>query len=319
MSPSGEKPIVLLFEEIHPAAVEYLEARTHVRMADDLSEGALLRQVADVDAIIMRANGQVDRPLFEAASRLKVVGRHGTGVEAIDLEAAAEHGVTVVNTPYANVESVAEHALGMMIVLAKRLREADHAIREGDWEARYRLTGRELQGKTLGLVGLGRIGTRLAEIAHRGFAMSIQYQDIQRYPDTEEALGAVRVDMSELLASADFVSIHVPLLAETENLINEAALRAMKPSAFLINTSRGAVVDSGALLQALREGWIAGAGLDVHDPEPLPPGHALLDLENVILSPHMAAHTEEALYRMAMVAEDIVAVLDGLEPKNRVA
>jgi D-3-phosphoglycerate dehydrogenase len=248
-----------------------------------------------------------------------VVGRHGTGVEAIDLEAAVERSIAIVNTPLANVESVAEHALGMMIALAKRLPEADRAIRAGDWDARYRLTGRELAGKTLGLVGMGRIGGRLAELAHGAFAMRLLYRDIQPYPDYEARLKAERVELDQLLVESDVVSVHVPLLPETHSLIGEAELRSMRSTAFLLNTARGAVVDSQALLQALTEGWIAGAGLDVFEPEPLPPDHPLLALENVILSPHMAAHTDEALLRMALVADDILAVLDGREPTHRVA
>ncbi|HEX9795954.1 MAG TPA: hydroxyacid dehydrogenase [Anaerolineales bacterium] len=319
MSDPSRRPVVLLFEEIHPKAVERLTAKAEVRLATSLAPEALLHQVADVDGIIIRANGKVDRRLMEAAPRLKVVGRHGTGVEAIDLEAAVERSIAIVNTPLANVESVAEHALGMMIALAKRLPEADRAIRAGDWDARYRLTGRELAGKTLGLVGMGRIGGRLAELAHGAFAMRLLYRDIQPYPDYEARLKAERVELDQLLVESDVVSVHVPLLPETHSLIGEAELRSMRSTAFLLNTARGAVVDSQALLQALTEGWIAGAGLDVFEPEPLPPDHPLLALENVILSPHMAAHTDEALLRMALVADDILAVLDGREPTHRVA
>ena len=319
MSDSSRRPVVLLFEEIHPKAVERLTAKAEVRLATSLAPEALLHQVADVDGIIIRANGKVDRRLMEAAPRLKVVGRHGTGVEAIDLEAAVERSIAIVNTPLANVESVAEHALGMMIALAKRLPEADRAIRAGDWDARYRLTGRELAGKTLGLVGMGRIGGRLAELAHGAFAMRLLYRDIQPYPDYEARLKAERVELDQLLVESDVVSVHVPLLPETHSLIGEAELRSMRSTAFLLNTARGAVVDSQALLQALTEGWIAGAGLDVFEPEPLPPDHPLLALENVILSPHMAAHTDEALLHMALVADDILAVLDGREPTHRVA
>jgi D-3-phosphoglycerate dehydrogenase len=319
MSDPSRRPVVLLFEEIHPKAVERLTAKAEVRLATSLAPEALLHQVADVDGIIIRANGKVDRRLMEAAPSLKVVGRHGTGVEAIDLVAAVERSIAIVNTPLANVESVAEHALGMMIALAKRLPEADRAIRAGDWDARYRLTGRELAGKTLGLVGMGRIGGRLAELAHGAFAMRLLYRDIQPYPDYEARLKAERVELDQLLVESDVVSVHVPLLPETHSLIGEAELRSMRSTAFLLNTARGAVVDSQALLQALTEGWIAGAGLDVFEPEPLPPDHPLLALENVILSPHMAAHTDEALLRMALVADDILAVLDGREPTHRVA
>lgn len=312
------RPVVLLYEPIHERALELLRQRAEVRMAASLEETDLLKAMANVEGIIIRANGKVTRRLMEAAPNLKVVARHGVGVEAIDRQAAADLGIRVVNTPEANVESVAEQCLGMMLILAKRMRLADKAIRAGDWEARYRLTGNELLGKTLGLVGFGRIGQRLAAMCRLGLSMTILYHDVIAYPDAEKALGARRVDLERLLGEADFVSLHTPLVPETRGLMGEAALRKMKASAFLINTSRGQVVDQAALVRALQEGWIAGAGLDVYDPEPLPPDSPLLGLDNVVLSPHMAAHTDEALYRMAMVVTDVLAVIEGRPAENAV-
>jgi D-3-phosphoglycerate dehydrogenase len=206
----------------------------------------------------------------------------------------------------------------MMIMLAKRLAEADRAIRAGDFAARYRLIGTELQGKTLGLVGCGKIGQRVASMAQRGLGMVILYYDIVDYPQVEADLGARRLSFEAVLSQSDFVSLHTPLVPATKGMINEAALRRMKPSAFLINSSRGPVVDQAALLRALQAGWIAGAGLDVFEPEPLPADSPLLALGNVVLSPHMAAHTDEALYRMAMVVRDVMAVIDGQPPENPV-
>lgn len=309
------KPVVLLYEPIHEKALDWLKQRAEVRMATSLDEESLIQTVADVDGIIIRANGKVTRRLMEAAPRLKVVGRHGVGVEAIDRHAAAERGIVVVNTPDANMESVAEQCVGMMIALAKRIVEADKALRAGDWEARYRLTGVELYGKTLGVVGFGRIGQRVAEICHQAFAMPVLYYDVVSYPEVEAHLGAQRVALDDLLVAADFVSLHVPLLPSTKGLIGEAQLRRMKPSAYLINSARGPVVDQNALLRALQEGWIAGAGLDVFDPEPLPADSPLLQLDNVVVTPHMAAHTDEALLRMALVVEDVMAVIEGRPPK----
>jgi len=312
------KPVVLLFEPIHEKAVQILKEQADVRMAASLDEDALVQTVADVDGIIIRANGKVSRRLMEAAPRLKVVGRHGVGIEAIDRVAAAERGITVVNTPDANLESVAEQCIGMMIALAKRLLQADRALRAGDWDSRYRLTGVELLGKTLGVVGFGRIGQRVAEIGHVAFQMPVLYHDVVEYPEAERALGARKVSLDVLLPAADFVSVHAPLLPATTGLINEAALRQMKPTAYLINSSRGPVVDQAALVRALSEGWIAGAGLDVFDPEPLPADSPILSLENVVVSPHMAAHTDEALLRMAMVVEDVLAVIAGKSPRHAV-
>ena len=312
------KPIVLLYEEMHPTAVAWLRERAEVRMAESLEEDSLLQAVADVDGIILRANGKVSRRLMQAAPRLKVVARHGVGVEAIDRAAAAERGIVVVNTPYANDESVAEHCLGMMIMLAKRMAAADKAARAGDFGARYRLIGTEVQGKTLGLVGFGKIGQRVAAMGHRGLEMPIVYFDVVAYSQAEEDLGARRLPFEQVLRESDFVSVHTPLLPATKGLINEAALRQMKKTAFLINSSRGPVVEQAALIRALQEGWIAGAGLDVFDPEPLPADSPLVALENVVLSPHMAAHTDEALLRMAMVVKDVMAVIEGRPPENPV-
>jgi D-3-phosphoglycerate dehydrogenase len=312
------KPVILLYEPMHEKAVDLLRQRAEVRMAESLDEDDLIRVVGDVDGIIIRANGKVSRRLMEAAPRLKVVARHGVGVEAIDRQAAAERGIAVVNTPTANDESVAEHCLGMMIALGKRLLEGDRAIRGGDWGSRYRLIGVELQGKTLGLVGFGKIGQRVATMAHVAFEMPILYHDIVDYPSVEAALGAKRVPLKELLEQSDFVSLHPPLVPQTRGLINETALRRMKSTAFLLNLARGPVVDQNALTRALQERWIAGAALDVFDPEPLPADSPLLKLENVILSPHMSAHTDEALLRMAMVFTDVLAVIQGRKPQNPV-
>jgi D-3-phosphoglycerate dehydrogenase len=308
------KPVVLLYEPIHQKAVDLLAQRAEVRLAASLDEESLVQAVADVDGIIIRANGRVSRRIMEAAPRLKVVGRHGVGIDNIDRKAAAELGITVVNTPDANLESVAEQCVGMMLILAKRIVEADKALRAGDWDSRYRLTGIELYGKTLGVVGFGRIGQRVAEIC-RAFAMPVLYYDVIAYPEAEVSLGAQRVSLEDLLAASDFVSVHVPLVPATQGLINEAALKRMKPTAYLINSARGPVVDQAALLRALQEGWIAGAGLDVFDPEPLPADSPILKLDNVAVTPHMAAHTDEALLRMALVAEDILAVIEGRAPR----
>jgi len=312
------KPVVLLYEPIHAKALELLGQHAEVRMAPGLEEDQLLGIVGDVQGIIIRANGNVSRRLMQAAPQLKVVARHGVGVEAIDRQAAAELGIAVVNTPDANVESVAEQCLGMMIALAKRLRLADRAIRAGDWEARYRLIGNELLGKTLGLVGFGRIGRRLAAMCRHGLSMSILYSDVLAYPEAEQELQAEKVGLGRLLRESDFVSLHTPLLRETRGLIGEAELRSMKPTAFLLNTARGPVVDQAALELALEQGWIGGAGLDVYDPEPLPADSKLLQMDNLVLSPHMAAHTDEALLRMAMVVTDVLAVIEGRPPTNPV-
>ena len=312
------KPVVLLYEPIHEKALELLRQSAEVRLADSLEEDALLKIVPDVDGIIIRANGKVSRRLMQAAPHLKVVARHGTGVEAIDRVAAANLGIVVVNTPDANVESVAEQCLAFMIILSKRILLADRMFRAGDWSARYKLTGTEPYGKILGIIGFGRIGRRTAEMCHAALDMPVLYFDELDYPEVEAQLGSRKVVLDDLLHLSDYVSIHLPLLPTTQRIINAAALYKMKRTAFLINTSRGQVVDQAALIQALQEGWIAGAGLDVYDPEPLPPDNPLLTMDNVVLSPHMAAHTDEALFRMAMVIEDVLNVIEGRPVQNPV-
>lgn len=312
------KPVVLLYEPIHEDVLSTLEEKALVRLAVGLDEDTLLKQVADVEGIVIRARGEVTRRLMEAAPKLKAIGRHGVGVENIDLEAASEMGIVVVYTPDANLESVAEHCLGMMILLAKRILRADRALREGDWDARYRMVGDELLGKTLGVVGFGRIGQRVAAMCHSALAMIVLYYDVVARSQAEAETGARRVSLTELLESADVVSVHVPMLPQTRGLIGEAELRRMRTGAFLINSSRGPVVGRHALVRALQEGWIAGAGLDVFDPEPLPSDSPLLELDNVVVTPHMAAHTQEAMLRMAAVADDVLGVIQGLEPRHPV-
>jgi len=247
-----------------------------------------------------------------------VIGRHGVGVDNIDVAAATERGIYVVNTPGVNNEAVAEHAVGMMLVLSKRILEADRAIRNGHWDFRYEGFGKEMRGQTLGVVGLGNIGHRVAEICHAAFNMKILYCDEVRKPEGERNLSAQKVDLEELLRSSDYVSLHVPALPSTFHLINGDNISLMKNTAFLINTSRGPVVDSAALYAALKDGHIAGAGLDVFEEEPLPHDNDLLKLPNVVLSPHMASHTEEAMMAMSMVVEDVMNVIQGKTPKHPV-
>jgi len=310
------KPVVLLFEPIHEDAVALLRAECEVRLAASLDEEALLGAVADVDALIIRAHGAVTRRLLAHAPRLKVIGRHGVGLEAVDLAAAKERGIAVVYTPEANTESVAEQCLGFMLALAKKILPADRAARRADWGARYELTGTELAGKTLGIVGFGRIGRRFAEMARAALRMEILYWDHAGRDLAPPGFPARRGELDEVLERADVVSLHVPLRPNTRGLIDGARLGRMKPTAFLLNTARGPIVDEAALAAVLWDGRIAGAGLDVYADEPLRPDNPLLGLGNVVLSPHMSAHTGEALRRMAMVAEDVLRVLRGEAPRK---
>jgi len=252
--------------------------------------------------------------MMEAAPKLKVIGRHGVGVENIDLEVATERGIWVVNTPDANDISVAEHFFGVALMLSKMLKKGDLALREGRWEARYQYIGKELHGKTLGILGFGRIGKAVGRIGHNGFNMRVLYYDTVKYEGIEKEIKAEQVDLEEILSQSDFISINLPMVPATKGLIGEKNFNLMKPTAYIINLARGPIWDEKALYKILKEGRIAGAASDVFEVEPAAKDHPLLQLENFIGTPHSAAHTEEALKRMSLVTVDILRVLEGKEP-----
>jgi len=306
---------VLLYEHMHPQGTKLLEEKCDVVYAESLEEESLMRQGRDVDAIIVRANGSVTKALMDSASQLKVIGRHGVGLENIDLTAAREHGIEVVYTPEANTLSVAEHFVALALGLAKQLRLADMALRAGNWKVRYELVGSDLYGKTIGIVGFGRIGKQTARICRKGFGMSVLYYDVVNFPEVETKLDAKRVDLKHLFREGDFISINLPLLPQTRGLINGDLLQLMKPTAFLINMARGPLWNEADVARALRENWIAGAGSDVYEIEPPPPDNPLFKMDNFVGTPHMAAHTEESITKMSMVSRDILAVLEGRKPE----
>ena len=309
---------VLLYEDMHEAGKALLKEKGEVFFAKSLEEASLIEEVRECDGIIIRANGKVSRILMDSAPKLKVIGRHGVGVENIDLEAATEKRIWVVNTPDANDISVAEHFFGLALILSKILKKADIALREGRWEVRYQYIGRELHGKTLGILGFGRIGRAVGRIGHKGFDMKVLYYDALRYEEAEKELGAKKVSLEEVLSQSDFISINLPMLPETKGLLKEREFGLMKPSAYIINLARGPIWDEKALYQVLKEGKIAGAGSDVYEIEPAIKGHPLFELENFVGTPHMAAHTDEALRKMSLVAEDIIRILEGETPVHPV-
>jgi D-3-phosphoglycerate dehydrogenase len=313
-----EKFRVLLYEEMHEEGKTILQEKADIFFAERLDEPYLIDHVREMDGIILRANGRASRKVMESAPKLKVVGRHGVGVENIDLEAATERGIWVVNTPDANDVSVAEHFFGLALMLSKMLKKGEMALREGRFEARYQYIGNELHGKMLGILGFGRIGKTVARMGYRGFEMNILYYDTVRYAEVEEEIKARKVDLDELLSKSDFVSINLPMLPETKGLVGEREFGLLKPSAYVINLARGPVWDERALYRVLKERKIAGAGSDVFEVEPATKDHPLFQLENFIGTPHMAAHTDEALRRMSRVAVDIVRVLEGKEPVHPV-
>jgi len=263
--------------------------------------------IAGLDAI----TGEV----IEVASELKVIARYGVGVDAVDLKAARQHGIIVTNTPGANSASVAELAVGLMLSLVRNIPQAVTATQSGEWP---RLRGRLLSGKTIGLFGFGSIGKIAAGLLSGFDCYVIAYDP---YPDSEIAkhLGAVLVDKDELLSRSDLLSLHCPVLPETEGMVNETFLHKMKPGSFLINTSRGELIDENALYRALTSQHIKGAALDVFREQPPPTDHPLLNCPQVIATPHMGAHTDEATDAMGWGSlNNCLAVLRGEEPENRV-
>jgi D-3-phosphoglycerate dehydrogenase len=292
------------------AGVEVVKAD----MKGELTEERLIDWLKDIDGAVVGVVPMTAR-VMENSPRLKVVSMHGVGVDHIDLEAAARLGIVIANCPGANDQAVADLAVGLMIAIARNIPPADRALRDQQW-GRY--SGSELWGKTLGLIGYGRIGRGVAKRA-LGFDMQVLVYD--PYIQAEQiGLMGVRLTASlkEVIQSADFLSLHAALTDETRAMIGEAELRAMKPTAYLINTARGGLLDESALHKALQEKWIAGAALDVFVDEP-PLGSPLLGLENIVVTPHVGAHTQQAIERMGvMAAQNVILTLQGGQPLNRV-
>jgi glyoxylate reductase len=280
----------------------------------------LLREVGEIDGLLSLLTDRIDAELLDRAPRLRVVANVAVGFDNIDIPAATARGVVVTHTPGVLTETVADFAMALILGVARRLVEADKYTRADRWRSWEPMLflGQDVHQATLGLVGLGRIGSAVARRA-RGFNMRILYHDVVRREDLEAELGIEFRPFEEVLRTSDFISVHVPLLPETRHLIGREQLRLMKPTAVLVNTSRGPVVDTMALAEALRDGQIWGAGLDVFEVEPVPPDHPLLGLDNVIVVPHIASASVVTRTRMAvMAAENLLAVLEGRRPENPV-
>jgi D-3-phosphoglycerate dehydrogenase / 2-oxoglutarate reductase len=310
-----EKPIVLLVEKIHPKYHALLEKRCRIVRPIGFTENELAQSVRDVDAILIRTKGCVSAKIIAAATKLKVIARHGVGVDHIDLRAAAERGIPVVYTPAGSLTAVAEHTWMMILALAKHTRQGDQAVRTCDYEQRSRGENYQLEDKTLGVVGLGRIGGRVAEIARTGFRMNVLYTDLLRYPAKERKLEARKVPLKQLLQRSDVITIHVPLTRLTRGMIDREQIALLQPHAFLINCARGAILNTVAAAEALNAGKLGGVGVDVFDPEIPPADHPLLRCAHAILSPHNAAQTAEARLNYAAVVVDLLRVLDGKKPE----
>ena len=278
-----------------------------------LSSNELRENLREVDAALL-GNDVCDANVLNAASRLKVVSRHGIGIDSIDLKAATENGIVVANTPRVNTTAVAEHAIALMLAILRKIPDADLSLKSNRWEG-LRFVGEELAGKKLGIIGLGAIGKEVAKRV-KAFGIDILYTDNVRDTNLESALGLSFVPLYSLLRESDVISIHVPLLPDTKGLIGRKEIALMKKGTYIVNTARGGIVDSDALAEALRSGRIAGAALDVFDTEPPDFSSPLFSVERIIMTPHIGAYTVEAIRRMdCIAAENIAKVLHGEIPE----
>jgi len=307
---------ILVTETIAEEGLAALREAAEVDLRTNLDKARLLAALPAYDALVVRSGTKVTAEVLVAGERLRVVGRAGTGVDNIDVDAATQRGILVVNAPAANSVAAAELTITFIMALARRLPQAHASLQSGKWE-RSKFMGFEVRGKTLGLLGLGRIGTEVARRA-RGLEMSILAYDPVVSTDRAAQLGVTLATLDDMLAQSDFVSIHVPLIDSTRHLIDAARLAQMKPTAYLINAARGGIVDEGALLAALERGQIAGAALDVFEQEP-PSGSPLIGHPRVVAVPHLGASTLEAQALAGVdVAEGVLAALAGGTPRYAV-
>ncbi len=284
-------PIVLIAEELSPAAVAQLESDFTVRQVNGADRAELLPALADADAVIVRSATRVDAEALAHAPRLRVVARAGVGLDNVDVEAATKAGVMVVNAPTSNIVSAAEHAVGLLLAVARNVPQAAASLKAGEWK-RSAFTGVELQGKVLGILGLGRIGVLVAERL-ASFGMQVVAYDPYVPAARAAQLGVRLASLDELLAEADFITVHLPRNAETVGLIGDKELHQVKPGLRIVNAARGGIVDEHALVLALKDGRVAGAGIDVFSTEPAT-ANPLLAIPSVVATPHLGASTDEA-------------------------
>lgn len=302
-------PIVLVAEELSPAGITQLESGHQIRYTDGADRSRLLPALADADAVIVRSATVIDAEALAHAPRLRVVARAGVGLDNVDVEAATKAGVMVVNAPTSNIVSAAEHAVALLLSTARNVPQAVASLKSGQWK-RSAYTGVELQDKVAGILGLGKIGVLVAERL-AAFGMTVIAHDPYVAPARGAQLGVRLVSLDELLAQADFISVHLPRNAETLGLIGDTELGKVKPSVRIINAARGGILDEDALTRALRDGRVAGAGLDVYATEPCTDS-PLLQLDNVVCTPHLGASTHEAQEKAGtQVARSVALALAG--------
>src|SRR5580693_5779276 len=302
-------PIVLITEELSPAGIAVLESGFEIRHADGANREQLLAALADADAVIIRSATIIDAEALDHAPKLRVVARAGVGLDNVDVEAATRAGVMVVNAPTSNIVSAAEHAVGLLLAVARNVPQAAASLRAGEWN-RSTFTGVELDGKVAGILGLGRIGVLVAERLS-AFGMRVMAYDPYVPPARAAQLGVRLASLDELLNEADFITVHLPKNAETIGLLGDKELHLVKPGVRIVNAARGGIVDEQALLRALREGRVAGAAIDVFAAEPAT-GNPLLEIPAVVATPHLGASTAEAQEKAGtQVARSVKLALAG--------
>lgn len=309
-----DKMKVIIADQINEKGIKELEEVAEVVVDTSITQEELINKIKDFDAIIVRSRTKVTRAVIEAAEKLKIIARAGVGVDNVDVEAATERGIMVVNAPESTSVTVAEHAMGLILSLARKISIADMSVKEGKWD-KSKFMGIELNGKTLGIIGLGRIGTQVS-IRAKSFGMEILVYDPYVTEEAGAEIGVSVVDLDYLLRNSDVMTIHVPLTPETKHLISKAEFEIMKENAIIVNAARGGIINEEDLYDALTSGKIWGAGLDVFETEP-PESSPLLELDNVVLTPHIGASTKEAQIDAAIiVANEVKKVFMGKSPKN---
>jgi phosphoglycerate dehydrogenase-like enzyme len=309
-------PAIACCGPIGEVAIAILKPYGDIVVAEDSSEEALVRIVDNAVGLVLRGDGVGSKRVIESAIDLKVIGRSGVGYDNVDIPAANDRKIPVIITPGANSQAVAEAALTFMLVLCKKMIHWDTRLKQGNWSSRFEQSSGDLEGATLGIIGFGRIGRKLAELI-RPFSMTVLAYDPFVKKETARALDVHPVELDVLLKRSDFISIHALLNESTRGLINKAHLSLMKPGSFLINLARGGIIESlDVLYEALTNGPLAGVGLDVFEPEPPDVDHPLFKLENCLTSPHAICMSERAMYRsFKMMAEDMAAVLEDRKPR----
>ena len=297
---------VLVPDNVHQKAIDILEASTGIRVSapGKMERHALLDAISDADALIIRSGVAADAELIARATNLKAIARAGVGVDNVDLPAATDRGIVVMNTPGGNTISTAEHTLGLMISLSRHIPQGHQSLAEGRWD-RKAFTGVELKGKTLGIIGLGRIGQAIATRA-QAFEMDVIAHDPYLPPAVAEAAGVPLLDLDGVYARSDYLTLHALVTDETRGMINVRSIAKMKNGIRIINAARGALIKPADLAAALGSGKVAGAALDVYEQEPPPADHPLIGLPNVVHTPHLAASTSDAQVTVAVEAAELV-------------